>query len=71
MEKIPVSILCETLKKLQNKEKTIPDKIIVEVCPGDRIDDYPIWKAEICERHKVNIMFDDNIILMLYALVKK
>ncbi|KHD06246.1 hypothetical protein PN36_21720 [Candidatus Thiomargarita nelsonii] len=41
------------------------DKISIEICPDNRIVDYPTWKAEKCLKHHVDIMFDDdpNVVL--------
>lgn len=32
----------------------------VEICPDEHLDTYSQWKAEICVKHGVDIMFDDD-----------
>ena len=40
---------------------SLEDKPVkVEICPNKRLDAYPQWKAQICVKHGVDIMFDDN-----------
>jgi hypothetical protein len=36
------------------------DRIIVEHCPDNRREDYAAWKAEMCLKHKVALMIDDD-----------
>ena len=36
------------------------DKISVIICPDERLDDYAIWKAEMCLTHHINLMIDDE-----------
>ena len=36
------------------------DKISVLICPDERLDDYPIWKAETCLIRNVSLMIDDE-----------
>jgi len=33
---------------------------IIEICPEERAVDYQTWKAEMCLKHNVIIMFDDD-----------
>lgn len=35
-------------------------EVRVEVCPDDRRDDYAAWKAEMCIRHNVSLLLDDD-----------
>ena len=32
----------------------------VEICPDEYLNTYFQWKAEICVKHEVDIMFDDD-----------
>ncbi len=34
--------------------------VSVEICPDLRLDDYGHWKTEICRKHSIVIMFDDD-----------
>ncbi len=45
--------------------KIKPDNLKVEICPDDRLETYHEWKAEICVKFCVDIMFDDcpNVVL--------
>ncbi len=36
------------------------EKIVVCICPEDRIDDYPAWKAQMCRSHAIQLMIDDD-----------
>ena len=34
--------------------------LIIEICPEERQQDYQVWKAEMCIKHNVGVMFDDD-----------
>jgi hypothetical protein len=57
-DEITTEIAAKTLKLEQ-------DAITVEICPSERLEDSHHWKAEICVKYSVAIMFDDdpNVIL--------
>jgi hypothetical protein len=39
----------------------LEEKLVkVEICPEERLETYEEWKAEICVKHCVDIMFDDD-----------
>ena len=52
-DEITTEIAATTLKFAENR-------ITVEICPDERIEDYHQWKAEICVKYGVNLMFDDD-----------
>jgi hypothetical protein len=35
-------------------------EVRVEICPDNRREDYATWKAEICLKHKVALLLDDD-----------
>jgi hypothetical protein len=35
-------------------------EVHVEICPDDRRDDYAAWKAEMCLKHNVTLLLDDD-----------
>jgi hypothetical protein len=35
-------------------------EVRVEICPDDRREDYAVWKAEICLKHNVSLLLDDD-----------
>jgi hypothetical protein len=43
-------------------------RLKLEICPDNRIDDYYRWKAEMCIKHHVNLMFDDDPEVILACL---
>lgn len=36
------------------------EKVAVHCCPDEALDDVPQWKANVCLRERVHLMFDDN-----------
>lgn len=54
-----------TPKMASQTLKINEDFIQVIICPDERVEDYHQWKAEICVKYDVAIMFDDdpNVIL--------
>lgn len=35
-------------------------RILVCICPDDRIEDYGVWKAETCRAQSIHLMIDDD-----------
>ena len=52
-DEINLALATQTLGIDQNK-------ISIYICPDERLDDYPVWKAETCLIHHVNLMVDDE-----------
>lgn len=52
-DEITPSLAAETLGIAHNR-------IVIEVCPDERIEDYALWKAERCRTHGVMVMIDDD-----------
>jgi len=36
------------------------DKVHVEICDDESLEEYPQWKAAMCHKHTVDVMFDDD-----------
>lgn len=39
---------------------TNPPNLFLEICPDAERDEYAAWKAEMCLKHRVSLMIDDD-----------
>ncbi len=44
-----------------------PAKIVVEICPDDRLRDYQQWKTDMCIKHSVALYLDDDPTIVMFC----
>lgn len=41
-----------------------PARVSVDVCPEERVEDYPQWKVERCRAHGASLVIDDDVLVV-------
>lgn len=58
------SLKVDKVAKLLRMEDNKID-LLVEICPDERHPDYQAWKVDMCMKHNVDVMFDDDVTVVM------